>query len=69
MQFIPKKKPLIKFRKDCFIPSLCDNRNFFDCFVKSDFVYDDNLDKVEKIMEEIKSLINMIIRMNLIPKI
>ena len=53
LQFIPKKKPLIKFRKDCFIPSLCDNRNFFDCFVKSDFVYDDNLDKVEKIMEEI----------------
>ena len=53
LQFIPRKKPLIKFRKDCFIPSLCDNRNFFDCFVKSDFVYDDNLDKVEKIMEEI----------------
>jgi len=53
LQFIPRKKPLIKFRKDCFIPSLCDNRNFFDCFVKSDFIYDDNLDKVEKIMEEI----------------
>ena len=53
LQFIPRKKPLIKFRKDCFIPSLCDNRNFFDCFVKSDFIYDDNLDNVEKIMEEI----------------
>ena len=53
LQFIPKKKPLINFRKDCFIPSLCDNRNFFDCFVKNDFIYDNNLTKLEKIMEEI----------------
>ena len=53
LQFIPKKKPLINFRKDCFIPSLCDNRNFFDCFVKNDFIYDNNLTKLEKIVEEI----------------
>ena len=54
LQFIPKKKPLIKFKKDCFIPSLCDNRNFFDCFIEGDFIYDNNkMDEVEKIMEEI----------------
>ena len=35
IQFIPKRKPLLKFKQDFFIPSFCDNRNFFDCFVKN----------------------------------
>lgn len=53
LQFIPKKKPFLTFRKDCFIPSFCDNRNLIDCFIKKDFVYNNNLDEVEKLMEEI----------------
>ena len=53
LQFIPNKKPLLKFRKDCFMPSLCDNRNFFDCFVKNDFIYDNDLNNIENIMKEI----------------
>ena len=53
LQLIPNKKPLLKFRKDCFIPSLRDNRNFFGCFVENDFIYDNNLNNIENIMKEI----------------
>ena len=56
IQFIPKKKPLLTFKNDFFEPSFCDNRDFIDCFIKKDFIYDNNnFDLVEKIMEEIIS--------------
>ena len=53
IQFIPDKKPYITFKDDFFIPSLCDNRNFFDCFYKKDYIYDKKFDSVEKIFDEI----------------
>ena len=53
IQFIPKRKPLLKFKQDFFIPSFCDNRNFFDCFVRNDYIYNNDLNDVEKIMVEI----------------
>jgi hypothetical protein len=53
IQFIPNKKPYITFKKDFFIPSLCDNRNFFDCLYKKDYIYDKKFDTVEKIFDEI----------------
>ena len=53
IQFIPKRKPLLKFKQDFFIPSFCDNRNFFDCFVRNDYIYNNDLNGVEKIMDEI----------------
>ena len=54
VQFIPDKKPLLKFKKDCFIPSFRDNRNLFDCFVKKDFIYKNNdLGSIEEIIKEI----------------
>lgn len=53
IQFIPNKKPYITFKNDFFIPSLCDNRNFFDCLYKKDYIYDKKFDMVEKIFDEI----------------
>ena len=54
LQFIPNKKPLLKFKKNFLEPSFCDNRNFFDCFFTRDFIYKNNdINKVEKILEEI----------------
>ena len=53
IQFIPDKKPYLTFQKDFFTPSFCDNRNFFDCFYKKDYIYDKNFDMVEKIFDEI----------------
>ena len=52
-QFISNKKPYITFKKDFFIPSLFDNRNFFDCLYKKDYIYDKIFDMVEKIFDEI----------------
>lgn len=53
LQFIPKKKPLLTFKKDCFTPSFCDSRNLIECFIKENLVFENDWDKIEKIMEEI----------------
>ena len=53
IQFIPKRKPLLKFKQDFFVHSFCDNRNFFECFVRNDYIYNNDLNGVEKIMDEI----------------
>jgi len=53
IQFTPDKKPYLTFQKDFLTPSFCDNRNFFDCFYKKDYIYDKNFDMVEKIFDEI----------------